>query len=53
LVNEKEVKGRTMYQLKVGPFMEKSFSSNFCKMLKEKGKDCLVTQYNGETFAAY
>jgi cell division protein FtsN len=52
LVNEKEVKGRTMYQLKVGPFMEKSFSSNFCKMLKEKGKDCLVTQYDGETFAA-
>ena len=51
LVNEKEVKGRTMYQLKVGPFVEKTFSSDFCKMLKEKGKDCLVTQYNGEMFS--
>jgi len=51
LVNQKEVNGRTMYQLKVGPFLNKSFSSDFCKMLKEKGKDCLVTQYNGETFA--
>jgi len=51
LVNQKEVKGRTMYQLKVGPFVGKSFSSDFCKMLKEKGKDCLVTQYNGEAFA--
>lgn len=52
LVNQKEVNGRTMYQLKVGPFLNKSFSSDFCKMLKEKGKDCLVTQYNGETFAS-
>ncbi|NLQ16896.1 SPOR domain-containing protein [Marinomonas sp. M1K-6] len=50
LVNQKEVNGRTMYQLKVGPFIDKSFSSDFCKMLKEKGKDCLLTQYNGETF---
>lgn len=52
LINEKEVKGRTMYQLKVGPFVEKSFSSDFCRMLKEKGKDCLTTQYNGETLSA-
>ena len=52
LVNQKEVNGRTMYQLKVGPFLNKSFSSDFCKMLKEKGKDCLVTQYNGEYFAS-
>jgi hypothetical protein len=52
LVNQKEVNSRTMYQLKVGPFLNKSFSSDFCKMLKEKGKDCLVTQYNGESFAS-
>ena len=52
LINEKEVSGRVMYQLKVGPFFSKSFGSDFCKMLKEKGTDCLVTQYNGETFAA-
>ncbi|BDX02289.1 hypothetical protein MACH16_10370 [Marinomonas pontica] len=52
LINEKEVSGRMMYQLKVGPFFSKSFGSDFCKMLKEKGTDCLVTQYNGETFAA-
>lgn len=52
LVNQKEVNGRTMYQLKVGPFVNKSFSSDFCKMLKEKGKDCLLTQYNGESFAS-
>lgn len=52
LVNQKDVNGRTMYQLKVGPFLNKSFSSDFCKMLKEKGKDCLVTQYNGEAFTS-
>ncbi|ETI62313.1 SPOR domain-containing protein [Marinomonas profundimaris] len=51
LVNQKDVNGRMMYQLKVGPFVEKSYSSDFCKMLKEKGKDCLVTQYNGDAFA--
>ncbi|AEF55362.1 SPOR domain-containing protein [Marinomonas posidonica] len=49
-INQKEVKGRTMYQLKVGPFLQKSFSVDFCMMLKEKGKDCLVNQYNGESF---
>jgi cell division protein FtsN len=52
LINQKEVNGRTMYQLKVGPFINKSFSSDFCKMLKEKGKDCLVAQYNGEAFSS-
>ncbi|WP_421850153.1 SPOR domain-containing protein [Marinomonas sp.] len=52
LVNQKEVNGRTMYQLKVGPFVNKTYSQDFCKMLKEKGKDCLVTQYNGEAFAS-
>ncbi len=49
-INQKDVKGRTMYQLKVGPFLQKSFSVDFCMMLKEKGKDCMVTQYNGEAF---
>ncbi|BFM51263.1 SPOR domain-containing protein [Marinomonas sp. THO17] len=49
-INQKEVKGRTMYQLKVGPFLQKSFSTDFCMMLKEKGKDCMVTQFNGEAF---
>jgi hypothetical protein len=50
LINQKEVKGRTMYQLKVGPFLDKPFSTDFCNMLKDKGTDCLVTQYNGEVF---
>ncbi|TYL48377.1 SPOR domain-containing protein [Marinomonas sp. IMCC 4694] len=49
LVNSKNINGRTMYQLKVGPFINKSFSKDFCNMLKQKGGDCLVTQYNGET----
>ncbi|QUX91225.1 SPOR domain-containing protein [Marinomonas sp. A3A] len=53
LVNQKQVNGRTMYQLKVGPFVNKTFSSDFCKMLKTKGTDCLLTQYNGETFTNY
>ncbi|PYF83457.1 sporulation related protein [Marinomonas alcarazii] len=51
LINEKEVNGRMMYQVKVGPFNSKSFSSDFCMMLKEKGGDCLLTQYNGQTFS--
>lgn len=50
LMNSKDVNGRTMYQLKVGPFLSKSFSSDFCKMLKEKGHDCYVSQYNGDAF---
>lgn len=50
LVNQKEVNGRTMYQLKVGPFVNKPFSRDFCEMLKEKGKDCYVSEYNGEAF---
>ncbi|WP_409419230.1 SPOR domain-containing protein [Marinomonas sp. RS-M-Aa-14] len=48
LVNQKNVNGRTMYQLKVGPFVNKSYSADFCRMLKERGRDCLLTQYNGE-----
>ncbi|ETX11310.1 sporulation protein [Marinomonas ushuaiensis DSM 15871] len=52
LMNSKEINGRTMYQLKVGPFLSKSFSSDFCKMLKEKGTDCYVSQYNGDAFTA-
>jgi cell division protein FtsN len=52
LVNQKEVNGRDMYQLKVGPFLNKSFSSDFCKMLQEKGHNCFVTQYNGDVFTA-
>lgn len=50
LINQKQVKGRTMYQLKVGPFLDKPFSADFCNMLKDKGTDCLVTQYNGDAF---
>jgi cell division septation protein DedD len=48
LVNQKNVNGRTMYQLKVGPFVNKSFSADFCRMLKESGRDCLLTEYNGD-----
>ncbi|MCB5162435.1 SPOR domain-containing protein [Marinomonas algarum] len=47
-VNQKQVNGRTMYQLKVGPFVSKSYGNDFCQMLKNKGKDCLVTNYNGD-----
>ncbi|MBR7889827.1 SPOR domain-containing protein [Marinomonas sp. A79] len=49
LINQKQVNGRTMYQLKVGPFVSKAYSGNFCQMLKDRGSDCLVTRYNGET----
>jgi len=31
-----------MYQLKVGPIYEKSFSSEFCKHAERKGKGLLV-----------
>lgn len=48
LLNEKEVNGRSMYQLKIGPFLNRTFSSDFCNMLKGKGQDCLLTQYNGQ-----
>lgn len=48
LLNEKEVNGRSMYQLKVGPFLNRTFSADFCNMLKGKGQDCLLTQYNGQ-----
>jgi hypothetical protein len=50
LINQKQVNGQTMYQLKVGPFVNKRYGMDFCQMLKGKGKDCLVTQYNGDTF---
>lgn len=52
LVYQKAVNGRTMYQLKVGPFLDKPFSNDFCKMLKDKGTDCFITQYNGDVFTA-
>jgi len=47
LIHEAQVKGRTVHQVKVGPFFDKSFSIDFCMMLKEKGEDCFVTEYNG------
>lgn len=47
-VNEKQVNGRTMYQLKVGPFIEKAYGVDFCNMLKQKGQDCLVNKYDGQ-----
>lgn len=49
LLNEREVNGRSMYQLKVGPFLSRSFSADFCNRLKSKGQDCLLTQYDGQT----
>lgn len=48
LLNEREVNGRSMYQLKVGPFLSRSFSADFCSRLKSKGQDCLLTQYDGQ-----
>ena len=52
LIHEAQVKGRTVHQVKVGPFFDKSFSIDFCMMLKEKGKDCFVTEYNGVAVTA-
>ncbi|MEL0612609.1 SPOR domain-containing protein [Marinomonas arenicola] len=47
-VNEKSINGRTMYQLKVGPFLDRAYSVDFCNMLKQKGQDCLVSKYDGQ-----
>ncbi|REG84365.1 SPOR domain-containing protein [Marinomonas pollencensis] len=47
-VNEKSVNGRTMYQLKVGPFLDRAYSVDFCNMLKQKGQDCLISRYDGQ-----
>lgn len=50
-VSQKSIAGTDMYQLKVGAFLSKSFAADFCQMLKEKGQDCFVTQYDGEDFS--
>ncbi|WOD07876.1 SPOR domain-containing protein [Marinomonas sp. GJ51-6] len=50
-VSQKSIGGTDMYQLKVGAFLSKSFAADFCQMLKEKGQDCFVTQYDGEDFS--
>jgi len=42
------VNGRTMYQLKVGPFLDRAYSVGFCNMLKQKGKDCIIKKFDGE-----
>lgn len=47
-VNEKQINGRTMYQLKVGPFLDRAYGADFCNMLKQKGQDCLVNKYDGK-----
>ena len=47
-VNEKSINGRTMYQLKVGPFLDRAYSVDFCNMLKQKGQDCLISKYDGQ-----
>ncbi|SBS31296.1 Sporulation related domain protein [Marinomonas spartinae] len=47
-INQAVVNGRTMYQLKVGPFLDRAYSVGFCNMLKQKGKDCIVKKFDGE-----
>ncbi|MDB4837350.1 SPOR domain-containing protein [Marinomonas sp.] len=50
LIDQKEVRGNIMYLLKAGPFINQSYSNDFCTSLKSKGIDCLVTEYKGESF---
>lgn len=52
-VNTKTINGRVMNQLKVGPFESKPFATDFCNMLKQQQKDCLVTLYDGEPISSY
>ncbi|MEO9273360.1 SPOR domain-containing protein [Marinomonas sp. 5E14-1] len=49
-VYQKTINKRDMYQLKVGGFPIKSDAERFCNVLRKKGKDCFVTQYNGDSF---
>ncbi|SBS26584.1 Sporulation related domain protein [Marinomonas aquimarina] len=50
LINRHQVKGKTYYQLIVGPFLKKAYSVDFCNMLKQMQQDCLVTRYKGDPF---
>lgn len=50
LINQHQIKGKTYYQLIVGPFLKKAYSVDFCNMLKQMQQDCLVTRYRGDPF---
>lgn len=50
LINRQPVKGKTYYQLIVGPFTQKAYSVDFCNKLKQMQKDCLITRYQGDPF---
>lgn len=50
LINRHQVKGKTYYQLIVGPFLKKAYSVDFCNKLKQMQQDCLVTRYQGDPF---
>ncbi|MFD1384726.1 SPOR domain-containing protein [Rhodanobacter aciditrophus] len=50
LIHRSEVKGKTYYQLIVGPFLKKAYGDDFCNMLKQMQQDCLVTRYKGDPF---
>lgn len=50
LINRHQVKGKTYYQLIVGPFLKKAYSVDFCNKLKQMQHDCLVTRYKGDPF---
>lgn len=50
LINRHQVKGKTYYQLIVGPFLKKAYSVDFCNMLKQMQQECLVTRYKGDPF---
>ena len=50
LINRHQVNGKTYYQLIVGPFLKKAYSTDFCNKLKQMQLDCLVTHYKGDPF---
>jgi|OM-RGC.v1.012308489 Sporulation related domain. len=51
LIKRHTIKGKVYYQLKVGPFVERSYSVDFCNMLKQqRAQTCLITRYDGEPF---
>ncbi|TDO98701.1 SPOR domain-containing protein [Marinomonas balearica] len=51
LIKKHTIKGKVYFQLKVGPFIERSYSVDFCNMLKQqRSQTCLITRYDGEPF---
>ncbi|WP_191600527.1 SPOR domain-containing protein [Marinomonas algicola] len=42
------VKQKSLWTLKVGPFVSRSAGSRYCSQLKERNQDCFVGLYQGE-----